>query len=176
MTTYTFHADLDGGQGGDTTITAESIREAVIQAIEWAADGDWGNAQENTEDCYGGCRDVDIHVWREDDDGEIIEDEYASYTIPTLGDLIEQELDDDGEVLVERSGEFETEQIVRVGEDYYHRIENGGDRGAHNRQCGDGVWREYPVQGAELLTRTEARAKLLDMGVEPAEVARLTHD
>ena len=66
----------------------------MASAMAWAADGDWSNAQEDTEDRYGGCGEVVVRVWREDDDGEVIEEDTETYTIPTLGDLQDSEVAD----------------------------------------------------------------------------------
>ncbi len=37
----TYSALIDGDESGDTTITAESVEEALIEAIDWAEQGDW---------------------------------------------------------------------------------------------------------------------------------------
>jgi len=169
----TYYMQLDGDCGSDE-IEAESIEAAMDAALEWAAEGDWDAAQEGTEDVYGGCADVEVRVWREDEEGEIVEEERDTYAIPTLGDLQEQALAD-GEILAEDEGEFSTRRVVRVGNDnYYYQHVNGGARGAHDRMCGDGVWRERPIEQARPLSVKEASALMLDMGVEPQDIARLT--
>jgi len=76
-------------------------------------------------------------------------------------------------VIAERVGEWSTEQIVRLGGDLYYRHPNGGARGAHNRQDGDGVWRERPVEPSRELGVSEARRLLLDWGYDPAEVVQM---
>jgi hypothetical protein len=105
----------------------------------------------------------------------MIEEETGTYEIPTLGDLKEEKMED-GDVLAEREHEYSTESIVRVGEDIYLRHKNGGARGSWDRQGGDGVWRERPVEPARLLTTTEARERLLDWGYAPAEIADMTEE
>lgn len=35
---------IDGGEGGDTTIEADSLDEALDLGCDWAEDGDWGEA------------------------------------------------------------------------------------------------------------------------------------
>lgn len=169
-----YEMEIDGGQGGTDACEAANIGAAMVTALAWAADGDWSEAQEDTEDQHGGTgATVSVRVWREDDDGEVIEEAEEDYEIPTLGDLIEAEVDD-GEVVAEDEGEYDTLQIVRVNQDYYVRRANGGARGAWDRQCGDGVWRDRPVEAARAITREEARARMLDMGMTPREVARAT--
>lgn len=169
----TYMVELDNGESGECTLTAVSLQDAVTQALDWAADGDWSNAQEQTETKYGGCGDVKVRVWRESPEGEILEEQTERYTIPTLGDLQERELDD-GEVLASSEKEFSTESIVRIDGDFYHRHGNGGARGAWDRRCGEGVWRDRPVEPTRQITRQEAIALLLDWGLEPQSAARLT--
>lgn len=156
MTKY--FAEIDGGQGGDTTFKADTIKEAMVEAVEWAMDGDWPES---------GC-DVLVRVWT--DDEELTE----TVHIPSASEKVDQWLEDDGEVIAERMGEFSTERIVRVGLELYYTHPNGGSRGAHNRQDGDGVWKERPCSPSRKLDRTEARYMLLDWGWEPAEVATVT--
>jgi hypothetical protein len=193
---------IDDGLGGEDTCEAETISEAMVYALAWADDGDWSIAQEGTEERYGGCGEASVRVWLEcatcdelatghDAAGDpacdahrhangapLTEDEVERtrcYTIPTLGDLREAELGDDGEVLGEYEHEFSTESVVRIGAgDYYHRHENGGARGAWDRRDGDGVWRARPVEPTRQITRSEARALLLDWGYAPRDIARLT--
>ena len=171
----TYQMSLDGGAGGTDEVSADSLAEAMSAALEWAEGGDWSIAQEGTEDVYGGAAAVHVRVWREDEDGRMIEEETGTYEIPTLGDLKEETMED-GDVLAEREHEYSTESIVRVGEDIYLRHKNGGARGSWDRQGGDGVWRERPVEPARLLTTTEARERLLDWGYAPAEIADMTEE
>lgn len=119
MTKHTYYMMIDGGDGGEDTVEAETIEEAVAAATDWCAEGDWGYVQEGTEEQYDGCGECDILVWREDDDGNVIERETTTWTIPTLGDLQEAELD--GEVLAERVYEWSTERLVRVGDGWVSR-------------------------------------------------------
>jgi hypothetical protein len=156
----TYYVSLDGGQGGETEIEECSIDAALVAACEWAEEGDWPDSG-----CY-----VYVQVWSEDEDGDVVETKSVSHEILSSQD---RELED-GDVLAERVHEFDAEQIVRVDDSYYLCCPNGGHRGAWNRQCGDGVWRDYPVEPTRLLDLHEVRALLLDWGYEPQEVARLT--
>lgn len=51
---------IDGGDGGDTDIEADTLQEAWEEAVEWARDGDWP---------ADGCR-VDLCVTSVDDPEE----------------------------------------------------------------------------------------------------------
>lgn len=168
----TYHVQLDGGEGGETTIEAATLAEALREGIKWAADGDWSIAQEGTEEQYGGCGDVRVQVQRTD--GE--EDEETLYTIPTLGDLEEERMATEGEILAEQEGEFDREQLIRIDGEYFHAHPNGGSRGAWDRQDADGVWRDYPIERTRRIEASEARALLLDWGYSPSDVARMTDD
>lgn len=52
-----YAVDIDYGQGGDTTVEADSPKDAMAEAIGWARDGDWPD---------DGCT-VRVRVWPEDD-------------------------------------------------------------------------------------------------------------
>jgi hypothetical protein len=67
-------------------------------------------------------------------------------------------------VLATQEYEFTTESVVRIGEDYFFRDENGGERGA---------WQDRANKTTPL-SRSEARARLLEMGMEPDDVAEKT--
>ncbi len=72
-------------------------------------------------------------------------------------------------VLCEDEGEFTTDSVVRIGDDYFFRHQNGGARGAWDcRNCGGQLFR------ATAISRTDARAKLLEMGMSPEKVAKVT--
>ena len=75
------------------------------------------------------------------------------------------------EIIGKREGEWSTESVVRIGGELYYRHENGGHRGSYNRQDGDGVWRESPVEPTRQITVSEARVLLLDWGCEDEAVA-----
>ena len=64
--------------------------------------------------------------------------------------------------------EFSTEKIqsTKSGNLFYLH-DNGGDRGAYDRQGGDGVWRDEPVEPSRAITRTEAEAYLISWGYDP---------
>lgn len=139
---------LDGGMGGEDIFEAASPAEALELEMDFAADGVWGEDAEKE----------DVLVTVEDEDGDEVA--RGTYAIPTAED----------------EGEYSTEQIVRVGGNFYYRHSNGGSRGAHDRMCGDGVWRDYPVEPSRQIDVTEARAILLDWGFEPREVGKMTRD
>lgn len=161
--TKLYQTDIDGGEGGGTIFYAESLKNALVQAIEWAQDGDWPDE---------GC-DVDVRVWTEDEDGEVDEELEESVHIPSVAEKLDEKLED-GEVLAENECEFDTERVIFMDGEAYYTHPNGGTRGAHDRQCGDGVWRERPCSPTRKLTRKEARCIMLDWGVAAPEVARLT--
>lgn len=52
QTKRTYIALIDGGEGGETTFTADSVIEALASAVAWAREGDWPDE---------GC-DVDVSV------------------------------------------------------------------------------------------------------------------
>lgn len=82
-----YHASLDYGQGGDTTIEADSIEEAMDGAMEWAAGGDWSVARESMDlGLSEASLDVRVRVWREDPDGEIREEAVETYVIPYVSE------------------------------------------------------------------------------------------
>lgn len=155
-----YQALIDGGEGGEETFEAESAEEALIEAIEWAREGDWGD---------GGC-DILVRVTNEADEDDTLDE---TVHIPTKEEEKDKELDEDGEVLAEKEHEFSTEKIVVLAGDAYYVHENGGARGAYSNQDGDGVWRYKPVDQTRILSRQEVICLLLDWGREPAKVARL---
>lgn len=160
-----YEIELDFGQGGSATIEAESDRVALELAIAWAAEGDWSVAQQDTEETYGGCGDVRVEV-TDEDGGTIV----GYYTIPTLGDRQKEKLEKDGEVIATRDREWSTERITRCGGDFFLSHENGGSRGSWDRQCGDGRWRDYPVEPTRVIDLVEARCLLIDWGYDPTGV------
>jgi hypothetical protein len=161
MAEYEYHATIDGGEGGDETFFADTVELALVQAIEWAKDGDWGE---------GGCN-INVEVWNaEDEDDSASEEVY----IPTAEEKQDEELEEEGEVLAENEGEWSTQKIVRIEAQAYYQHENGGKRGAHDRQDGDGVWRERPVEPTREIGKTEARKLMLDWGYDLKEIAQKT--
>jgi hypothetical protein len=156
-------AKIDGGQGGEETFLAEDAADALAQAIEWAREGDWP---------HSGCT-VDVTVTNEEDEDDSM---YVDVEILSEEEKKEEELKSDGEGLGENEGEFDTEKIIRLGDEAYYMHPNGGGRGAHDRQCGDGVWRERPCSPTRVLTKSEARCMLLDWGYSPSDVAAKTGD
>jgi len=154
-------ATIDGGEGGDTVIGAASADEALVDAIDWAKDGDWPEA---------GCK-ISVRVESEGD-----EDDWAEEDVEILSSdaLRDSELLEDGEEIAMNEHEFTTERIIIMGDEAYYMHENGGTRGAHDRQCGDGVWRDYPVEPTREIDRREARRLMLDWGYAPQWVAKKT--
>ncbi len=157
----TYTASIDGGEGGDTTLEAVSLNEALVAAILWALDGDW------PED---GC---EILVAVEDEDGDEVRE---TVQVPSTAEKLDTRLEDDGQVLGESEGEWSTEKVILIGGSYYYSHPNGGWKGSHNRQDGDGVWRDRPVESTREIDLSEARCFLLDWGYDPTEVAQKTRD
>ena len=79
-------------------------------------------------------------------------------------------------VIAQEEGEYSTAQLVLVDGELYRGVDNGGARGAWNRQDGDGVWRERPVEPFEPISRTAAVSLLLNWGHSPEEIAALLDD
>ena len=73
-------------------------------------------------------------------------------------------------VIAENQGEFSTEQVYVSGSAFFYIEENGGERGSHDRMCGDGVWRDHPVQGPREITRDEALSLAAQWGYEDVEL------
>jgi hypothetical protein len=73
--------------------------------------------------------------------------------------------------IAEDEDEWSTDSLVRVEGDYFLVHKNGGSRGAHCRGAN-----HFPetLEPTETLSRSDARAVLLNWGYGPAEVARLT--
>lgn len=88
----------------------------------------------------------------------------------------EEEVSEDGEVIAENEGEYSTEKILLIHGEAYYMHSNGGARGAHDRQGGDGVWRDSPCDPTRKLTRSEAVSLMLDWGYEPKDVAEVTRN
>lgn len=153
----TYTAKIDGGEGGETTITAESAATALVQAIEWAEEGDWPEE---------GCT-CEVLVVNDQD-----EDDYASSSIEIKPAL--QQKAEDGEEIGRDEGEWDTQRLMRVEDEYFLVLDNGGARGARDRQRGDGSWPHSSVISTEEVNRTEARRLLLEWGYSPAEVVART--
>ena len=73
-------------------------------------------------------------------------------------------------VIAENEGEFSTEQVFIAGGKYFYIEENGGSRGAHNRMCGDGRWRDYPVVPAHEISLAEALAYAAEWGYDDVDI------
>ena len=159
MKTYT--ARIDGGEGGETTFCAKTAKEALVAAISWAEDGDWPD---------GGCEcEVSVEANGDPDDCD-----EATVTIASQEAKRDQELIEDGEEIAKNEHEYSTEKIVVMEGQAFYMHENGGARGAHDRQCGDGVWRERPCEPTREISKGEARCLMLDWGYSPKEVAAAT--
>lgn len=76
----------------------------------------------------------------------------------------------DGTVIGENENEYSTEKIVVIGDRAYHTHENGGARGAWDRTCGDGVWRDRPAEKTRVLDPDEARELLLAWGYSARKI------
>jgi hypothetical protein len=156
-----YHATIDNGEGGYENFSADTVELALIQAIEWAKEGDWGE----------GGFDISLEVTNvEDDDDQASEEVY----IPTAEEKQDAELAEEAEVLAEKEGEWSTRRIVRIEAQAYYQHPNGGERGAWDRQDGDGVWREHPIEPTREISKTEACKLMLDWGYEPKEIAEKT--
>jgi hypothetical protein len=158
-----YNVEIDNGEGGNTIINADTIGEAMVKAVGWVEGWDWPEE---------GCT-VDVKVWAEDEEGEVGEELEESVEIPSEEAKKDAQLEEDGEVIDTNEGEFSTERIVVVcGTAYYQHL-NGGRRGAHSRQGGDGVWRERPVSPTKEISKEDAVKLLLDWGNEPKAVAAM---
>ena len=156
-TKMTYTAKIDGGEGGDTTFTADSAAEALVEAIEWARQGDWPDE---------GC-DVDVSVENNADESDR---ETETVHILSVAEKQNEKLDAEGEVLGEDEGEWATEQVIRIGDEYYYRENNGGSRGAYDHRTNPDVFE------CREINQREARKMLLKFGLEPSEVAEKTGD
>ena len=67
-------------------------------------------------------------------------------------------------VLASHEMEYRTIKVIRIEDDFFLLDENGGSCGA---------WQNRGNK-CEELTRSQARAKLLEMGLEPEEAAKAT--
>ena len=152
----TYTATIDGGEGGETTFQAQTAAEALAKAIDWARRGDWPDE---------GC-DVDVAVTAEDES----DTECETVHILSAAEKRDETLDDEGEVLGEDKGEWTTEQVIRIADEYYYRRTNGGSRGAYDHRTTPNVFECREID------RREARKALLNFGLEPAEVAEKTED
>ena len=155
--TKTYTATIDGGEGGETTFRADTASEALVEAIDWAREGDWPDE---------GC-DVEVAVSNEDDESDA---ESETVHILSAEEKQNEKLDAEGEVLGEDEGEWETKQVIRIVDEYYYRKNNGGSRGAHDHRTNPGVFE------CREINQREARRMLLEFGLEPLEVAEKTEN
>ena len=151
----TYVVEIDNGQGGDTTITAKSVDAALAKGIDWARTGDWPEE---------GCT-ISVRATNDDDESDTAEEDVH---IPSTDEKLQERLDDQGEVLAEDESEWVTEQVLRIGEDYFYRRCNGGWGGAWDVRTHPDVFE------CILLSRAEARQRMLDMGCDVSEVAHKT--
>jgi hypothetical protein len=75
-----YACDIDGGQGGDGTVEADNLDEAMEAAVRWAREGDWPDE---------GCE-IKVRVWRIDDGEEVEEAEQSIDIEPDHDTLIRQ--------------------------------------------------------------------------------------
>ncbi len=152
-----YSATIDGGEGGETTILADSAKEALVRAIEWARSGDWPDT---------GC-DIIVSVENDDDADDCLSDDLH---ILSADEARNETLTEEGEVIGEDEEEFRTHEVIRIGDDYFYRLKNGGSRGAHDPRTNPDVF------SVEELSRSEARARLLKFGYSPKDVADATRE
>jgi hypothetical protein len=81
---------------------------------------------------------------------------------------LQERLDDQGEVLAEDESQLVTEQVLRIGKDYFYRRCNGGWGGAWDTRTNPNVFE------CILLSRAKAQQRMLDMGCDVSEVAHKT--
>lgn len=155
--TKIYTATIDGGEGGETTFHAATASEALVEAIDWAREGDWPEE---------GC-DVEVRVANEADESDA---ESETVHKPSAQEKQNEKLDAEGEVLGEDEGEWATEQVIRIADEYYYRKNNGGSRGAHDHRTNPDVFE------CREINQREARRMLLMFGLEPLEVAEKTED
>lgn len=148
----TYKADIDNG---DSTkmFNADSAAEALVQAIQWAQDGDWPET---------GCT-IEVNVTNVDDEDDA---ESETVTILSAEERQSEKVREEGEVLFEDVGEWTTNQVVRVGEDYFRLRTNGGERGAYDPK--------KFTSTCENIDQTEARRLGLTWGYSASEVATET--
>lgn len=147
-----YNATIDGGEAGKTTITAVNAAEALVLAIAWAREGDWPRE---------GC-DIEVSVVNVDDPDDSAED--------TIHILSEDErrnarLDADGEIIGRKRREYDSDEVIRINDDYYFRHVNGGYRGAWDHRTHPDVFE------CLIVSLPEARRRLLGMGMDPGLVA-----
>lgn len=149
----TYRAGIDGGELGEEAFQATSAEEALERAIEWAQKGDWDEQ---------GCE-LTVSVINCHDEGDTAE---KTLRIPSAAERRLQKCADEGEVLFELEGEFSSQEVVRIADDYFHVRLNGGTRGSWS----DG---KAGVAGDQCkdITRREARRLGLEWGYALAEVA-----
>lgn len=156
-----YHATIDGGEGGYENFCAATCELALIQAIQWAKEGDWGD---------GGFS-ITLAIQNIEDENDSATEEIY---IPTAKEKQDEALAEEAEVLAENEGEWSTRRIVRIEAQAYYQHQNGGERGAWDRQDGDGVWREHPIEPTREISKTEACKLMLDWGHDPNEIAEKT--
>jgi len=114
-------------------LDAESVEEAVEIVEGWEADLDkWFEAVD-------GVIDVRVDIYEED--GSVIAEQV--YLRREIAREKIQELLKQAEEYWTNESEFSTEHLIHTPEEgwYYVKL-NGGTKGAFDRTCGDGEWRE----------------------------------
>ena len=134
---------------------ADTAAEALVVAIDWARHGNWSDE---------GC-DVEVSVVNDEDESD--RDDDTIHILSAEEKLVEN-IDAEGEVLGEDEGECVTEQVIRIGEEYYYRRNNGGSHGAYDPRTNPKVFEVREI------SQREARKMLLSFGLEPAAVAKKT--
>lgn len=139
------------------TFDCPSLADAVKRTEEWLFSGEYDTSE--------GSVTVDAVLYKAGPDGEPDDNDYGE---PVEVTILSEEDDEheDGSVLAENEGEYSTERIVSDGSTLYYVHANGGSRGSWDRQCGDGVWRDHPVEPTLVIDDTEATRLMLDWGYD----------
>lgn len=164
----------------------------MVDGREIAAGGGWVDADGTvTHYARGECGQLDELAEAlgvppaspsSEQEGELPDDQAAAEAMDAAHDAAMDELYEElsagvpdtwaeveAEVLAEVEDEWSTSQVIRIGDDYYHRVLNGGTRGAHSTGGN-----RFPVTLGQVEELTEAQAKrqMLQFGLAPAEIAR----
>lgn len=158
-TKYTVSIDYrDSGnwlETGDPSESFDDLDEAK-ESADGAEGGDYGPGEYRAIVTDEDGDEVYRHEWRVDP---------------------EQDKFDAAKWLVEDEGEFSTE-YYGIGEkgEYLHTIQNGGSRGAHSRQEGDGRWNEMADEVEEIELKELLKAIISNDGGDILDAAKKVAD